>query len=349
MILVGNTIKNVPFFKDANEGFIRSLLPLLRSRIYSPSDIILSENEVVNEMYFISKGQVEVLQHEVVVNQLYEGSFFGEISLVMNVKSPTQVRTSTYCELLVLTKKDLEKVMKLFPEQGTLITEMATRRMTLDSLKNLCQKAPLFKDTSPEFQKEILSKFDHKIVGTNEFIYQFGSMADSMFFVGSGSLQFSTKNRKEIQTITFSSAVDEGSFFGYIDMLQSGMRTHSVRTMAKCFLFILKRKDLKEAYKIYPDDRKKVEHNVKILQREDEGISIHKTEKGPAPNKKPIRTVSFRDLSQFLKFNVSKWTKNLQDLLDDPSFEQLTKEDLSQASRRILDIQHSMVTHISHR
>ena len=62
-------------------------------------------------MYFISQGSVHVIVNGDVVSTLGEGSFFGEIGLLTEAKRTASIRAADYCDLTVLRKRDLDKVI----------------------------------------------------------------------------------------------------------------------------------------------------------------------------------------------------------------------------------------------
>ena len=52
-------IDSVPFFDEAEEGFITSLVTLLRPEVYLKDDMIIREGEIAREMYFVKSGAVQ--------------------------------------------------------------------------------------------------------------------------------------------------------------------------------------------------------------------------------------------------------------------------------------------------
>ena len=52
-------IDSVPFFDEAEEGFITSLVTLLRPEVYTKDDMIVREGEIAREMYFVKSGAVQ--------------------------------------------------------------------------------------------------------------------------------------------------------------------------------------------------------------------------------------------------------------------------------------------------
>ncbi len=72
-------IEQVPFFKNASGDFLRDVIPRLDEREFATGDIVVHEGDVGDEMYFLTKGQVEVVQGHPQrrLAVLREGAFFG--------------------------------------------------------------------------------------------------------------------------------------------------------------------------------------------------------------------------------------------------------------------------------
>eukprot|EP00002_Diphylleia_rotans_P013983 TRINITY_DN2722_c0_g2_i4.p1 TRINITY_DN2722_c0_g2~~TRINITY_DN2722_c0_g2_i4.p1 ORF type:complete len:540 (-),score=80.96 TRINITY_DN2722_c0_g2_i4:1529-3148(-) len=100
-------VENVPLFKGTNEpGFINSLVVMLKPQVALEGDYIIHHGEIGREMYFISRGEVEVVSGDgkTVFAVLKEGSYFGEIALLFAARRNASIRAIGYCELFMLTK-----------------------------------------------------------------------------------------------------------------------------------------------------------------------------------------------------------------------------------------------------
>lgn len=132
LFLKQEVIEKVPLFRGTGEGFIREIVMHLRPMVYTPGDFIFHAGEIGHEMYFISKGIVEIVSKDGsnVYATLTDGDFFGEIALVTNQPRTASVRASDYCDLYTLDKKTLERVLEHFPEIAAHIQALAKERVT---------------------------------------------------------------------------------------------------------------------------------------------------------------------------------------------------------------------------
>ena len=58
------------------------------------------------------------------------------------------VVAKSYCDLFVLTKKDLEHVLKIFPEQKEIIERMARNRLDGDKVREMLRNVHFFQSLS---------------------------------------------------------------------------------------------------------------------------------------------------------------------------------------------------------
>jgi glucose-6-phosphate 1-dehydrogenase len=124
------TLEKVPFFKcTGNAVFVQNLAMMLKPVAYAPGDYILRQGEKGEEMYFICRGQVEVLdQAGGQMNTLGPGDCFGELALLHDAPRSASVRATSYCDLFRLERGDFMQVLKDCPGVSDSIEEIARTR-----------------------------------------------------------------------------------------------------------------------------------------------------------------------------------------------------------------------------
>lgn len=123
-------LTKVPLFQNAEAGFLNELVMMLKPIISAPGDYIIRYGDVGREMYFISRGQVDVLSadEKLLYATLKEGNFFGEIALLFSEKRTASIRSNGYCDLFRLDKDDLNTVLKDYPEVEKEMLKVANER-----------------------------------------------------------------------------------------------------------------------------------------------------------------------------------------------------------------------------
>jgi F-box/leucine-rich repeat protein 7 len=142
-------LKDVPLFAElaGNDDFIDSVARALTKRPARKGDVIITKGDIGQEMYFIIRGEAEVLStldsddntplaklsaksvaKSAKVGSL--GSFFGEDALLSGGgKRNAYVRATKNMQLYVLGKVDLDAVLESFPAvEGILKASMEKRK-----------------------------------------------------------------------------------------------------------------------------------------------------------------------------------------------------------------------------
>lgn len=104
--ITANLIEQVSFFRNASSEFLRELIPRLDARQFEPGETLVHEGDVGDEMYFLTKGQVEVLRGDPAqrLNVLREGSFFGELAILRDASRVATIRALTEVEVYALRR-----------------------------------------------------------------------------------------------------------------------------------------------------------------------------------------------------------------------------------------------------
>jgi CRP-like cAMP-binding protein len=133
------------------------LSSLVYERVYQPGEHIFQQNDRGLGMYVITKGRVavktQIPQGELLVTQLSEGSFFGEIALV----DPNNVRTASVVALeraviIGFFKPDLMEILERKPSMGVkILFQLSTvlGRRLLQTTEKITQLTRAKKESTP--------------------------------------------------------------------------------------------------------------------------------------------------------------------------------------------------------
>jgi glucose-6-phosphate 1-dehydrogenase len=124
-----NVLEKVSLFQQADAVFLHNLAMMLKPVVYSPGDFVIRKGDMGSEMYFICRGEVEVIDGGgKVLKTLGEGDFFGELSLLLSQPRTASIRAATLCDLFVLDKADFNRVLKDRPQLAASLREVAKSR-----------------------------------------------------------------------------------------------------------------------------------------------------------------------------------------------------------------------------
>lgn len=124
-------IEKVPLFSGASDQLIREVVLSLKPLVFIPGAWIMRKGEKGDAMYIVSSGSVDVVSEsgEEVYATLREGSFVGEMALMLEQGRSASVRARDYCDLYVLQKKDFEIILNKHPEFQEYVRNLTADRL----------------------------------------------------------------------------------------------------------------------------------------------------------------------------------------------------------------------------
>ncbi|KAJ3098275.1 Kinesin-like protein kif27 [Phlyctochytrium planicorne] len=111
--------------------FEKEIKKRMYPEIFRAGELIIKKHDIGKEMYFLSKGKVEVISGDgrTVYSIINRGSFFGELGVLFNVPRTASVRSVVDCFCMVLTRESLEDVLQYFPNIAARFRSVAEQRM----------------------------------------------------------------------------------------------------------------------------------------------------------------------------------------------------------------------------
>jgi len=110
----------------------------LRLHAYQAGDIVFAEGEPGRSLFVVASGLVKVFVrdptgHPVLLRELVEGSFFGEIALLTGAPRSATVTAGAWTDLLELDRPTLDAIVTTHPRVGVVIRETARERSGSDA------------------------------------------------------------------------------------------------------------------------------------------------------------------------------------------------------------------------
>ncbi len=122
-------LAKVPLFRGSPPVLLHKLALMLKPVAYPADAWVLRQGDAGQEMYFVARGEVEVLDGSgKQLARLGEGDFFGELSLLRSEPRSASIRTTTPCDLFVLEKHDFDEATRNHPEFAGALHEAARSR-----------------------------------------------------------------------------------------------------------------------------------------------------------------------------------------------------------------------------
>jgi len=115
-----DTIGRIPLFSQILDPLFQiEMFPLFKPVSAAPKEIIFSKGDPSHDLYFLLKGQVEVLSgvDTRILYRLRQGQHFGESVLTGKRRSATH-RAQGACEMFVISSEDLKELFEKRPHEG---------------------------------------------------------------------------------------------------------------------------------------------------------------------------------------------------------------------------------------
>jgi glucose-6-phosphate 1-dehydrogenase len=131
-VITPDVLEELPLFKGADTLLLNSVIMALAPETAEAGDTIIEINEPASEMYFICRGEVDVIDASgKTVQVLKDGDFFGEVGLLLSTPRTATVRARTLCDLFVLKKADFVRILREHPQFAEAVLQVAKERYEL--------------------------------------------------------------------------------------------------------------------------------------------------------------------------------------------------------------------------
>jgi CRP-like cAMP-binding protein len=133
-------LRALSLFQNVDEEILERLAGEFKGETFVPGDVIINEGDPGDKFYIVLSGKTEATQtgkhgRDIRLGMMNEGSYFGEIALLMDSPRVASVQAVTPTSVLGLDRKDFDRLLKdVSGLKEHLISEMEERdrlRLTL--------------------------------------------------------------------------------------------------------------------------------------------------------------------------------------------------------------------------
>lgn len=116
LVVTGSILKKFPLFTDADDAFVTAVCRVCITRRAAAGDVVAQEEQAVEEMFLIVRGEVAAEHEEERVAVLRADDWFGErVLFLSDLVHNVTMRCETDCEFLVLRRDDFLHCIDMFP------------------------------------------------------------------------------------------------------------------------------------------------------------------------------------------------------------------------------------------
>ena len=123
MHLFQDLVREVKLFKNCSNAFLREVVLHLEPQVCIPGEYIVNKNDVARAMFFITRGEVEVLdgmegKH---LAFLHAPQYFGETAILEARRRTASIQALTYADLYFLLASKMQVILQSFEEDDEII------------------------------------------------------------------------------------------------------------------------------------------------------------------------------------------------------------------------------------
>ncbi len=105
-------LKRTPLFAGLSDASLTSLAQSLKVKDYEKGEVVFFEADAPEYVYFVQNGSVLIMLgnfdgHEMIINEMYPGDYFGELSILIKDAYTTTAMAHTDCRLVLMSGRDL--------------------------------------------------------------------------------------------------------------------------------------------------------------------------------------------------------------------------------------------------
>ncbi|EGZ10907.1 hypothetical protein PHYSODRAFT_518465 [Phytophthora sojae] len=127
----------IPFFANLPNDKLSLLTEMSTIRVYPSNSVIFREDEGISTQMFVTlAGSVEVTSSRAAtpLAKLEAGSFFGEMSLLINIPRAATVKALESCMLMSIEKKSFHTLLDQCPDVKVSVSKLLKERLLLKAI-----------------------------------------------------------------------------------------------------------------------------------------------------------------------------------------------------------------------
>ena len=111
-------LRKIPLFIDLDETIHKEIIDRIVLMYYPANYTVIEENAEGDALYIVKKGRLSITKQgketgdmPVVVAEIVDNGFFGEMALVSNTPRNATAKTLEDSEIFILTKEDFQQLL----------------------------------------------------------------------------------------------------------------------------------------------------------------------------------------------------------------------------------------------
>jgi cAMP-dependent protein kinase regulator len=241
----------IPILSDLNEEELQSLLGRVQSRTVPKEVFLCHEGEPGDSLMVICRGIVGVYKEPpdgkaVWIRNLKEGDCLGEFGFFSDRKRHAGVKTLTECEVLEISRNQLEEIIKTHPRVREVLEDLFQKRVC----DLLFASSPFVSSLGVPEREEVLRRFHPLNIPEETFVFKGGEPPRCLYMIKNGEVELFTQDRRG-RRVTLEK-LGSGHLFGEIGLFLNKPRMAFARTTRPTELLELTKEDFDHLLRKFP-------------------------------------------------------------------------------------------------
>jgi cAMP-dependent protein kinase regulator len=233
-----SALPQAPLFSGLPPEVMQILLERLTLHPFVAGEAIVKEGETGRSLFVLASGNAKVARNvpggaRKEVDQMPEGSFFGEIGLIADVPRLASVIATEDCVVLEISRDLIASLNKKFPGLDAVVRDFYKARL----LANLMRSSAIFQPLNAAERAKVIDKFTVKSAAAGEVLLKQGEAARGLFLLLRGRCSVSYRDVGDEEHALPS--LSEGAVIGEISLISDGAVTATVTALVPSVLLFL--------------------------------------------------------------------------------------------------------------
>ncbi|MDX8378285.1 MAG: cyclic nucleotide-binding domain-containing protein [Mariprofundales bacterium] len=240
---IESILLNIPAFSELDSNDCACIMNLTNQKRFSAGENVLTMGDVANSLFFILRGEVNVLApYKGIMQQvavIKSGEMFGELAYFIGCKRTASVIAAEDSTLLELSYKAMDTLLNDLPALKHSMHNDYMQRLQNDRLLMV----PLFSEWEEDEVLKLADQSDTRMLPAGDLLFEEGSHILGVYLICQGNIVISVGHGKREHTVAI---LSEGDLFGNMSH-DAVIQSTTARAATDCTIMMMPVDDMQNA------------------------------------------------------------------------------------------------------
>jgi CRP-like cAMP-binding protein len=250
VVVPPGSLPPIPLFSELSRGAFVDLVAKMGLRQVGEGELILQEGDQAASMFIVIQGRVRVQrtrgEEQVVLAELSEGSFFGEMALMSNARRTASVVAIDPTMLFEIGRDLVDEMVRRHPSVSRVMRRFFEARL----VENALRTSPIFAPFSGPDRRALVARFKRERVGPDQVVIARDRAGDSLYVLLHGRCVVIAPDDRGREVVL--AELRDGDVFGEGSLLYRRSAKATVRAITPCVVLRLPHRGFDELIMTHP-------------------------------------------------------------------------------------------------